>query len=216
MKRRAAPGGGLARRRAAPGGLAKRLLVLACGAGSGLAVGGPAGIATGAVVVAVLWWALPRMAAAGAAADLRRAAAALPAAADLLAAALRAGAPPGHAATVVGTAVAGPVGERLVRVGHALRLGDPPALAWAHVADLPGGERVARAAVRSADSGAALARALVRLADELRATRAADADAAARRAGVLVVLPLGLCFLPAFLLAGVVPVVIAVLDGVLG
>ena len=36
------------------------------------------------------------------------------------------------------------------------------------------------------------------------------------RAGVWVLAPLGLCFLPAFLLAGVVPVVIAVLHGVLG
>jgi pilus assembly protein TadC len=194
----------------------RRLLALACGVMAGVGVGGRAGVAAGAVLVGVLWWALPRVAAARAATALRRAAAGLPDAADLLAAALRAGAPPGQAAGVVGTAVAGPVGERLARVGRALRLGDTPAQAWAHIADLPGGERMARAAVRSADSGSALARALSRLADELRAARAAEADAAARRAGVLVVLPLGLCFLPAFLLAGVVPVVIAVLDGVLG
>jgi pilus assembly protein TadC len=141
---------------------------------------------------------------------------ALPAAAELLAAALRAGAPPDHAARVVGEAVSGPVGERLGRVGHALRLGETPRDAWGYLADLPGGERVARAAVRSADSGAALATALTRLAEEMRSARAAAADASARRAAALVVLPLGLCFLPAFLLAGVVPVVIAVLDGVLG
>ena len=42
---------------------------------------------------------------------------------------------------------------------------------------------------------------------------AADADG--RRAGVLIVLPLGLCFLPAFVLAGLVPVIVAVLGGVL-
>jgi pilus assembly protein TadC len=159
---------------------------------------------------------LPRLRAAIDAADLRRAATDLPAGADLLAAALRAGAPPGHAAAVVGAAVAGPVGSRLMRVGSALRLGESPERAWEYLADLPGGERVARAAVRSADSGAALAAALTRLADETRVARAAAAEAAARRAGVLVVLPLGLCFLPAFLLAGVVPVVVAVLDGVLG
>ncbi len=40
-------------------------------------------------------------------------------------------------------------------------------------------------------------------------------DAAARRAGVLIVLPLGLCFLPAFVLAGLVPVLVAVLGDVL-
>lgn len=194
----------------------QRLLAFAGGVAGGVVVGGWAGVGAGAVLVGVLWWALPRAAAARAAVEMRRAAAGLPDAADLLAAVLRAGAPPGAAAGVVGAAMEGPVGERLTRVGHALRLGDPPAQAWAHIADLPGGERMARAAVRSADSGGALSRAMTRLADELRAARAAEADAAARRAGVLVVLPLGLCFLPAFLLAGVVPVVIAVLDGVLG
>jgi len=46
-------------------------------------------------------------------------------------------------------------------------------------------------------------------------TRLIAADAAARRAGVLIVLPLGLCFLPAFVLAGLVPVIVAVLGDVL-
>ena len=42
-----------------------------------------------------------------------------------------------------------------------------------------------------------------------------NSTAAARRSGVLIVLPLGLCFLPAFVLAGLVPVVVAVLGDVL-
>jgi Flp pilus assembly protein TadB len=193
-----------------------RLVAVAVGVSTAVVLGGRVGAAAGVAASVVLWWQLPRLGAAAVAARLRREARDLPAGADLLAAALRAGAPPGHAADVVGAALSGPVGARLVRVGHALRLGESPERSWAYVADLPGGERVARAAVRSADSGAALAAAFTRLADEMRASRAAGADAAARRAGVLVVLPLGLCFLPAFLLAGVVPVVIAVLDGVLG
>ncbi|PWU49675.1 secretion system protein, partial [Micromonospora globispora] len=56
---------------------------------------------------------------------------------------------------------------------------------------------------------------LTRLADDLRADRSTAAEAAARRAGVLIVLPLGLCFLPAFILAGLVPVIVAVLGDVL-
>jgi hypothetical protein len=60
-----------------------------------------------------------------------------------------------------------------------------------------------------------MAGALTRLADDLRADRSVAAEAAARRAGVLIVLPLGLCFLPAFLLAGLVPVVVALLGDVL-
>jgi pilus assembly protein TadC len=69
--------------------------------------------------------------------------------------------------------------------------------------------------VRSAESGAAMARALERLADDLRGSRAIAVEAAAARVGVLIVLPLGLCFLPAFVLAGIVPVIVAVLGGVL-
>ena len=69
--------------------------------------------------------------------------------------------------------------------------------------------------MRSSSSGGALAGALLRLADDLRADRSVAAEAAARRSGVLIVLPLGLCFLPAFVLAGLVPVVVAVLGDVL-
>ena len=47
-----------------------------------------------------------------------------------------------------------------------------------------------------------------------REQREARVDAAAQRAGVLVVLPLGLCFLPAFVLVGVVPILLGVLDDV--
>jgi pilus assembly protein TadC len=139
----------------------------------------------------------------------------LPLAADLLAAALRAGVPVGRAVTEVAGALGGPLGERLDRVGRTLLLGGEPAEAWQHLAAVPAAERLTGAAVRSAVSGAALARALTRLADDLRADRAVAAEAAARRAGVLIVLPLGLCFLPAFILAGLVPVIVAVLGDVL-
>ncbi|MEU4216745.1 type II secretion system F family protein [Actinoplanes sp. NPDC026623] len=144
-----------------------------------------------------------------------RAVADLPLSSDLLAAALRAGAPVDRAVSAVAEALGGPLGERLDRVGRSLRLGADPPEAWAHLADVAGAERLIAAAVRSSASGGALARALTRLADDLRGDRAAAADAAARRAGVLIVLPLGLCFLPAFVLAGLVPVVVAVLGDVL-
>jgi pilus assembly protein TadC len=100
-------------------------------------------------------------------------------------------------------------------VEQALRLGIPAAEAWSCLGDVDGAVRVARAAQRSAHSGAALAGALVRIADDLRNDIALANEAAARRAGVLVVLPLGLCFLPAFVLTGLVPVIVAVIGGVL-
>ncbi|GAA2694640.1 hypothetical protein Apa02nite_038110 [Actinoplanes palleronii] len=135
--------------------------------------------------------------------------------ADLLAAALRAGAPVDRAAAAVADALDGPLGARMRRTARSLRLGAGPAEAWTHLADVTGAERLIAAAVRSSASGGALAGALERLAGDLRADRSVAAEAAAQRAGVLIVLPLGLCFLPAFLLAGLVPVLVAVLGDVL-
>jgi Flp pilus assembly protein TadB len=139
----------------------------------------------------------------------------MPLCADLLAAALRAGAPVDRAAAAVADALGGPLGERLERAARSLRMGAAPPEAWGHLSDVTGADRLVAAAIRSSASGGALAGAFTRLADDLRADRAVVADAAARRAGVLIVLPLGLCFLPAFVLAGLVPVVIAVLGDVL-
>ncbi len=139
----------------------------------------------------------------------------LPFAIDLLAAGLRAGSPPDVAAQCVSAAMTGPAAGRLGLVARALRLGAPAAEAWAYLGDTDAALRVARAAVRSQHSGAALATTLERLADDLRGDLLGAADAAARRAGVLIVLPLGLCFLPAFVLAGLVPVLVAVAGDVL-
>lgn len=139
----------------------------------------------------------------------------LPLAADLLAAAMRAGAPVDRSVLAVAEALDGPLAGRLARVGRTLLLGGGPVEAWSALDGVPGAERLTSAALRSANSGAALAGALTRLADDLRADRATAAEASARRAGVLIVLPLGLCFLPAFILAGLVPVIVAVLGDVL-
>jgi pilus assembly protein TadC len=184
-----------------------------------LVIGGWSGVVLGVVAGPVLGLTLARWLARQPSrrivADERRVAADLPFAADLLAAALRAGAAPDVAARCVAAAIAGPMGERLGRVERALRLGARADEAWCYLGDAEGATRVVAAAVRSQHSGAAFAGALGRLADDLRADRLIAADAAARRAGVLIVLPLGLCFLPAFVLAGLVPVVVAVLGDVL-
>jgi hypothetical protein len=54
---------------------------------------------------------------------------------------------------------------------------------------------------------------LRRFAGELRRSDTAERRGRAQRAAVWVVLPLGLCFLPAFLLLTVPPVVVALLPG---
>ncbi|WP_409364954.1 type II secretion system F family protein [Catellatospora methionotrophica] len=167
------------------------------------------GVAAGTVLV------LRRMEPAATRAERERALADLPWAVDLIGTALRAGAPLDHAVLSVATALDGPLGTRLQRIGRSLRLGATAAEAWSHLADLPPARRLVTAVERSAANGSALAGALHRCADDLRADTAVRRQAGAQRAGVLIVLPLGLCFLPAFVLAGLVPVVLAVLGEVL-
>ncbi|MFE0328364.1 type II secretion system F family protein [Streptomyces sp. NPDC058960] len=140
----------------------------------------------------------------------------LPLAADLLAACIAAGASPVSAAQAVGEALAGPVGERLARGAAEVRLGGEPADAWQRLATLPGAGALARLLERAGDSGAPAAAPVGRLAAQARAEWARGATARARRAGVLVTAPVGLCFLPAFIAVGVLPVVIGLAGGLLG
>jgi pilus assembly protein TadC len=193
----------------------RRLVTVLCGLTVGVLVGGWPGLAVGIVAALLLARALDRLEPAALRRERERAALDLPYAADLLAAALRAGMPTERAVRAVADALGGPVGRRLAAVARSLALGLTVADAWRPVHDLPTGVRMAAAAARSADSGAALAAGFVRLADELRAARLAAVEAAGQRSGVLLVLPLGLCFLPAFVLAGIVPVIVAVLGDVL-
>ncbi|GAA0793690.1 hypothetical protein Sya03_30580 [Spirilliplanes yamanashiensis] len=192
----------------------RRLSAVPVGVAVVLVVDGWWGVPAGVVAAVVLDRLVRRLEPAALREERRRIEADLPLAADLLAAALRAGAPVDRAAAAVADALGGPLGDRLHRVARVLRMGGDPAEAWSYL-DAPGGGRIVAAAVRSAASGGALAGALGRVADDLRADRAVAAEAAVRRAGVLMVLPLGLCFLPAFVLAGLVPVVVAVLGDVL-
>ncbi|WP_200215599.1 type II secretion system F family protein [Micromonospora coerulea] len=185
------------------------------GVASAVIVGGRAGLLIGALVALAADRLLRRIEPRAARDRRRREAADLPLAADLLAAALRAGAPLDRSVLAVADALGGPMADRLGRVGRTLLLGGGPAEAWSELLPVPGAERLVAAALRAANSGAALAGAFTRLADDLRADRSTAAEAQARRAGVPIVLPLGLCFLPAFILAGLVPVIVAVLGDVL-
>jgi pilus assembly protein TadC len=141
---------------------------------------------------------------------------------DLLAAVLRAGAPVDQAIEAVASSVRDYGGDRLrvaveplSVVGRLLRLGTEPQQAWAVLDRLPELAPVAAAGRRCADSGARLAGALADTAEQLRAQHLQAALVRARRAGSWALLPLGLCFLPAFVCLGVVPVVLGVAGQVL-
>ncbi|MEU5428379.1 type II secretion system F family protein [Streptomyces olivoreticuli] len=139
----------------------------------------------------------------------------LPLAADLMAACLAAGAGPREAAEAVGASLGGPVGERLAQAAAEVRLGGEPATAWSRVGSLPRAQALAHCLERAQATGVPAVEPMSRLAARLRAERSRAAGIRARRAGVLVTAPLGLCFLPAFLTVGVVPVVIGLAGGLL-
>jgi pilus assembly protein TadC len=146
--------------------------------------------------------------------DVAQLARELPVACDLLAVCLTAGTPVGAALSAVGDGVGGPLGPQLAEVGALYRLGASPRRAWSGVP--PPLEALARTVVRAGESGSSVVPALHRLAADLRSTGRNATEAAVRRAGVWVLAPLGLCFLPAFLCLGVVPLVLGIAAGVFG
>jgi type II secretion system (T2SS) protein F len=127
---------------------------------------------------------------------------------DLAAAALRSGRPLPAALVLAAPAAGPPTAATLAGVAGLLRLGAEPIEAWRGVSDNDVLAPVAQAARRSAHSGARLARGFEQVAGEIRAQVQADAQARAHGVGVLAMAPLGLCFLPAFVCLGVVPVVV--------
>ncbi|KQU55198.1 hypothetical protein ASG84_22395 [Rhodococcus sp. Leaf278] len=135
---------------------------------------------------------------------------------DLLAACLRSGLPIATAATAAAQSAPASFGIALRKAADLLELGADAETAWDAVAHDPETEALARMARRSARAGSSMASAMTELAATQR-TRAEDASAAAaERAGVLISGPLGLCFLPAFICLGIIPVVIGLAGNVLG
>jgi pilus assembly protein TadC len=130
---------------------------------------------------------------------------------DLLDVAVAAGASLPRAFAVVGAAVGGTNGAALRSAGSALLLGASWEAAWSSA---PHGLRdVASALGPSWTTGAAPGPALRARAEQRRRARRAQVRAAAGALGVRLVLPLGLCFLPAFLLLGLVPMVLGLASG---
>lgn len=133
--------------------------------------------------------------------------------ADLVAAALGAGVPPVTALHEAGRAVDGAEADELVRVASRLRLGSGWAEAWAGTA--PALDPVRRCLGVAHDAGAPAAQLLRDGASEVRRRRRRSAERRASRLGVALVLPLGLCALPAFGALAVAPVVVSLAGQVL-
>lgn len=164
------------------------------------------GLAAGIAVVV-----LGRMEPLAARQRTRRLVSDLPQALELLAAALESGQPVGRAAVLVADAFDGPVAEDLQRLLTASRLGIPDAEAWRELRHHPQWGQAAADLARSADSGTMMVQALAQHARRARAARRAQLEVTAKSVGVRSVLPLMVCFLPAFMLLGIVPTVASAL-----
>jgi pilus assembly protein TadC len=137
---------------------------------------------------------------------------------DVLAVCLAAGMAVPTAAAATAPSAPPRLSAVLRRAADMLALGADPCAAWS----APDGavdlhcESLLRLARRSASSGAALAGGVADLAASARHDAADAASATAERASVLIAGPLGICFLPAFVCLGIVPVVAGLAGEVLG
>lgn len=132
---------------------------------------------------------------------------------DLLALTLQGGVGLVEAMEAVATRVGGPLGLHLQTVAAAGRWGVDDATAWASI---PAAWAPAARALRmAATAGVPPADLLARAAEEVRRAEQQRLEVATATLGVRIVLPLGLAFLPAFVLTTVVPIVIALAQQVL-
>ena len=119
---------------------------------------------------------------------------------------LQAGLGPVEALEAVARHVPRTVAHQLRVVASAHRWGQDAATSWAHVGQA---WRPAALAWQAAErSGAAPAGVVLAAAERMRREESSRVEACVQRAGVLLVLPLGVCFLPGFVGTTVVPVVL--------
>jgi hypothetical protein len=129
----------------------------------------------------------------------------------LLAAALRGGAGAVECLESVAAVDRSPAGRDLGVVAAAHRWGEPADRAWDHVG--PGWSPAAVAWHAALSAGAAPAGLVESAARRMRVAESRRLEGAIQRAAVLLVLPLGLCFLPGFVATTVAPLVLLLLDG---
>ncbi|WP_166367436.1 type II secretion system F family protein [Aeromicrobium camelliae] len=170
----------------------------------GFALAGVWGGILGGVVAPVVARAVDRLEPASRRRERRLAAEQLPLAVDLTAAAVAGGVPVQRAIALVAEAMPPPLGPQLESVARSL-------LVSADAVDAGGGSPLAplvRALQRAATSGVPIVAVLDDTARELHRDRQASRRDAARRVGVRTAAPLGVCFLPAFFLVGIVPALV--------
>jgi Flp pilus assembly protein TadB len=186
----------------------KRLLVCVVGAATAAWVVGGLALAVvgGTAGVGLSWW-VSRLEPPSAARDREALSAELATTIDLLAACIEVGRPLDQSVSLVSRSMGGVVARRLDVVASRLALGGDPLDEWTGLATDAQLGPLARTVARSLESGAPLVDGLSRLADDRRRERRTETQLRARTVGVKAAGPLAACFLPAFMLIGVVPTI---------
>jgi Flp pilus assembly protein TadB len=182
------------------------------GLGAALFVSGRAGLPSGLAVAVATWVVLGRTEPP----DVRRAREAaerdLPGLVHLMAAALESGCATSEAIRFVCDAYPGPAADRVAAVSPRLALGVDVESAWQPVLQDAELAVLGRTMVRAHRSGASVATEIAGLADELGRRARVRVEERARSVGVKAAVPLGLCLLPSFLLLGIVPLAVSLLQ----
>src|SRR5690625_1409807 len=131
---------------------------------------------------------------------------------DLLAAALKNGSAIPDALAAVSSAASGQRGAALSRVAAHLTLGATWEGAWAEISKELGLDPLAGALAPAWVSGAPVAALLQHAQRRIRQTRAAKDRVAAKQLGVRLILPVTVCFLPAFVAIGLLPVLLVLIQ----
>ena len=175
---------------------------------AGAVVAGSLGLALGALAGVVVSLAVGRLEPPSVARERAAVVRDLPLAVDLLAACSEIGLPIESALPQVAVAVGGPLRRRLDTLQSRLALGASPVEEWQRIASDPVLRRFGLAMVRTHRSGAPVAESLRRVAVDVRRERRARAQEVARSVAVRAAAPLAVCFLPAFMVIGVVPTIV--------
>lgn len=179
----------------------------AVGLGVATFIGGFVGVALGAGAAALALWIVPRLNNTDEKPRLQALARQAPDAAECLASCLSAGAPLWSAMATVADAFGDPLGTLLRRCRDRHELGSQPSETFGELISEPILAPIGRVLLRSSESGGALSNSLVACGSRMRKERAGQLQQKAQAVGVKSVMPLSVCFLPAFILVSVVPVI---------
>jgi Flp pilus assembly protein TadB len=197
-------------------GLPKWLAPLLIFVGCAVLIGGPLGILIGLAIAGGATVVLPTFESVAARRDRLSREKYLPLFVDLVAACLAAGVNTDDSLLAAARAVGPPLSNEIELAVISIRWGSDPIDVWASVGEIDGLRELAMALTRSLESGASLAELLPQLAHDARDRKRTRVEARTRTAGVRLMGPLGLMFLPAYILLGVVPVVASWASLILG